>query len=53
MSNNEYSRNLTTGIITHVEGESLVIGRPAHLDVSTLVNELRKLYSYKLQCCII
>ena len=37
MSNNEYSRSLTTGAIAHVEGESLVIDGPAHLDGSTLV----------------
>ena len=37
MSNNEYSRSLTTGAITHVEGESLVIDGPAHMDGSTLV----------------
>ena len=37
MSNNEYSRSLTTGVIAHVEGESLVIDGPAHLDGGTLV----------------
>lgn len=37
MGNNEYSRSLTTGVIAHVEGESLVIDGPAHLDGSTLV----------------
>ena len=37
MSNNEYSRSLTTGTVAHVEGESLVIDGPAHMDVSTLV----------------
>ena len=37
MSNNEYSRSLTTGVIAHVEGESWVIDGPAHLDGSTLV----------------
>ena len=37
MSNNEYSRSLTTGAIAHVEGESLVIDGPAHMDGSTLV----------------
>lgn len=37
MENNEYSRSLTTGIIAHVEGESLVIDGPAHMDGSTLV----------------
>ena len=37
MSSNEYSRSLTTGVIAHVEGDSLVIDGPAHLDGSTLV----------------
>lgn len=37
MSNNEYSRSLTTSVIAHVEGESLVIDGPAHLDGGTLV----------------
>ena len=37
MSNNEYSRSLTTGTVAHVEGESLVIDGPAHMDESTLV----------------
>ena len=37
MSNNEYSRSLTTGVIAHVDGESLVIDGPAHLDGGTLV----------------
>ena len=37
MSNNEYSRSLTTGTVAHVEGESLVIDGPAHMDGSTLV----------------
>lgn len=37
MSNNEYSRSLTTGVIAHVEGESLVIDGPAHLEEGTLV----------------
>ena len=37
MSNNEYSRSLTTGVIAHVEGESLVIDGPARLDGETLV----------------
>jgi len=37
MENNEYSRSLTTGVLAHVEGESLVIDGPAHLDGSTLV----------------
>ena len=37
MSKNEYSRSLTTGVIAHVEGESLAIDGPAHLDGSTLV----------------
>lgn len=37
MGNNEYSRSLTTGVIAHVEGESLVIDGPAHLDGGTLV----------------
>lgn len=37
MSNNEYSRSLTTGVIAHIEGESLVIDAPAHLAGSTLV----------------
>jgi len=37
MGNNEYSRSLTTGVIAHVEGESLAIDGPAHLDGSTLV----------------
>ena len=38
MSNNEYSRSLTTGAIAHVEGESLVIDGPAHMDGNTLVD---------------
>ena len=37
MSNNEYSRSLTTRTVAHVEGESLVIDGPAHMDGSTLV----------------
>lgn len=37
MSNNEYSRSLTTGVIAHVEGESLVIDGSAHLEEGTLV----------------
>ena len=37
MSNNEYSRSFTAGVIAHVEGESLVIDGPAHLDGGTLV----------------
>ena len=37
MGKNEYSRSLTTGTIAHVEGESLVIVGPAHMDGSTLV----------------
>ena len=37
MSNNEYSRSLTTGVIARVEGESLVIDGSTHLDGSTLV----------------
>lgn len=37
MDNNEYSRSLTTGVLAHVEGETLVIDGPAHLDGSTLV----------------
>lgn len=37
MSKNEYSRSLTTGIVAHVEGESLVIDGPVHLDGGTLV----------------
>lgn len=37
MSNNEYSRSLTTGAIAHIEGEALVIDGPAHMDGSTLV----------------
>ncbi len=37
MSNNEYSRRLTTGVIAHIEDESLVIDGPAHLDGETLV----------------
>ena len=37
MSNNEYSRSFTTGVIAHVEGESLVIDGPAHLEEGTLV----------------
>jgi len=37
MSNNEYSRSLTTGVIAHVEEESLVIDGPAHLEGGTLV----------------
>lgn len=37
MSNDEYSRSLTTGVIAHVEGESLVIDGPAHLEEGTLV----------------
>lgn len=37
MSNNEYSRSFTTGVVAHVEGESLVINGPAHLDGGTLV----------------
>lgn len=37
MGKNEYSRSLTTGVIAHVEGESLAIDGPAHLDGSTLV----------------
>lgn len=37
MGNNEYSRSLTTGVVAHVEGESLVIDGRAHLDGSTLV----------------
>lgn len=37
MSNNEYSRSLTTGVIAHVEGESMVIDGPVHLEGGTLV----------------
>ena len=37
MGNNEYSRSLTTGVVAHVEGESLVIDGRAHLDGNTLV----------------
>ena len=37
MSNNEYSRSLTTGFIAHMEGETLVFDGPAHLDGGTLV----------------
>lgn len=37
MSKNEYSRSLTTGIIAHIEEESLVIDGPAHMDGGTLV----------------
>ena len=37
MSNNEYSRSLTTGAIAHIEDETLVIDGPAHLDGGTLV----------------
>ena len=36
MSKNEYSRSLTTGVIAHVEEESLVIDGPAHMDGGTL-----------------
>ena len=37
MSNNKYSRSFTTGVIAHLEGESLVIDGPAHIDGGTLV----------------
>lgn len=37
MSNNEYSRNLTKGVIAHVEDETLIIDGPAHFDSGTLV----------------
>jgi hypothetical protein len=37
MSNNEYSRSLTTGVIAHVEGETLVFDGPALLEGGTLV----------------
>ena len=37
MSKNEYSRSLTTGVIAHVEGESLVIDGPTHLVGGALV----------------
>ena len=37
MDNHEYSRKLTTGIVLHAEGESLVMDCPAHLEGSTLV----------------
>lgn len=37
MSKDNYNRSLTTGIIAHVEGESLVIDGQAHLDGDTLV----------------
>lgn len=37
MSNKEYSRSLTTGVIAHMEGETLVFDGPAHLDGGTLV----------------
>ena len=37
MNNNEYRRSLTTGVIAHIEEETLVIDGPAHLDGGTLV----------------
>ena len=37
MGNNEYSRRLTTGVIAHVDGESLVINGPAHVEGNTLI----------------
>lgn len=37
MSSNEYSRRLTTGVIAHVDGESIVIDGPAHVEGNTLV----------------
>jgi len=39
MENNEYSRRFTKDVIAHVEGESLVIDKSAHLDGGTLVIE--------------